>query len=98
VGHAGDEAACGEIYDECADLCGGEHHEDEVDAGPSLCAELGEACHELDTGADAGLGHECHEVGHAGDEAMCSEMYDECIELCGAHHEEESLDAGLDAG
>jgi hypothetical protein len=84
VGHDGHEAACSVIYGECVELCGG-HHE-EPDAGHSMCEELGQLCHDLDTGPDAGLARECHQVGHDGDEAACSVIYGECVELCGGHH------------
>jgi hypothetical protein len=78
TGHAGDEDACTAIYDDCADTCG------LAPLQPSKCAELGERCHEFDTGPDAGLAHECHETGHAGDEEACGAIYDECVQLCAA--------------
>lgn len=33
TGHAGNVVACALIYDECMELCGGEHHHEETDAG-----------------------------------------------------------------
>lgn len=103
AGHTGDEAVCAEMYDECIAFChgdGGHHEEDGGDAGhhaSAVCEEIGHLCHDFDTG-DSGLGHECHEVGHAGDEAACLAIQDDCLALCGGdagHHE----DAGhSDAG
>jgi len=92
VGHEGDEAACEEIYDECAEACG---VHDEVDAGgmADVCAELGEICHEADTG-DAGMATTCHEVGHDGDLDECEAIYDECVDVCGGHEEDKCATLG----
>lgn len=104
AGHTGDEAVCAEMYDECIAFCqsdAGHHEEDGGDAGhhaSAVCEEIGHLCHDFDNG-DSGLGHECHEVGHAGDEAACLAIQDDCVALCGGdagHHED---DAGhSDAG
>ncbi len=97
VGHAGEQEACAEIYDECIAFCsteGGAHHP-EYEAGHPHDAgdhadhpEAGSAvCEELghlchDFDTGEGLGHECHEVGHAGEQEACAEIYDECILFC----------------
>jgi hypothetical protein len=86
VGHAGDPAACAEIYDECMAFClqDAGHNEDagseHPDAG-ALCEEIGSTCHD-----GSGLAQYCHEVGHAGEPNACAAVHEECMELCEADH------------
>jgi hypothetical protein len=96
TGHAGDEAACAAIYDECIAFCHSAHDEDAGDAGQHasvVCEELGHLCHDFDNG-DSGLGHECHEVGHAGDEAACLAIQGDCLALCGGDAGQHDVHAG----
>jgi hypothetical protein len=88
TGHQGDPEACAAIYDECIAFCrsdagSGANDEDGGDAGEghSHCEELGHLCHDLDDGG-SNLAHECHETGHAGDEAACEAIFDQCVALC----------------
>lgn len=97
IGHAGQAEACTpKLYEQCMAFCqvdsGALDASSDAapspvdaghgDAGEDQCQQIGHLCHDLDTGADAGLAHECHEVGHAGDALQCAAIYDDCIALC----------------
>ncbi len=70
---------------------GADAGEDHGHSNDAMCEDLGQLCHDFDTGE--GMGHECHEVGHAGDADECAAIYDECIAFC-----QEPAEAGVDAG
>ena len=49
-------------------------------SGQQACEEIGETCHDPDTGS--GLAAECHELGHVGDGQVCLSRYEECMDFC----------------
>jgi hypothetical protein len=59
--------------------------------GAEACTQLGELCHDVDTGT--GLGAECHELGHVNDGDTCLARYDECKSFC-----ESALSSGGSTG
>ncbi len=86
LGHAGDQAACGEQRAACIDTC-----------GSAICTELASLCHEVDPGS--GPIHECHELGHAANAAGCFARGRECFELCTqAHYQPVTLSFAAQVG